>query len=308
MCSVSVIVPVFNAEETLSRCLDSILSQSFTDFELLLVDDGSVDGSLALCELYSKKDPRIIVYHKTNEGVSFTRNYGLDKAKGKYVCFADSDDYVSSEWLLQLVSTIEAHPNSFVLSNVMIIEPEGSYLRYQSLEGECNLSEIWRAEGWGYSVNKIYRRDIIEKNHIRYDTALRVYEDELFVARYAAYTEKAFVIPEVGYYYQLSNQFENKYLQDLNFEYMTYQYKELKKFNKYCSDFTVDRLTMIAYRRIMDDRSSFSDTVLALRNIVGPDIRFVKGGKKVLLRKLSGINCLCVWKTVFRLYTTLNLI
>lgn len=308
MCTISVIIPVYNAENTLKKCVESILLQSFADFELILVDDGSKDGSCELCDSFAQADKRVVVFHKINEGVCATRNFGLDRAKGEYVCFADSDDYVSPDWLKLLIQGIKNHPNSLVLSNVLMVEPDKQYLRYQCLQGECDHNEIWQRAGWGYSCNKIYRRDIIEQNHIRYDISLRVYEDELFVARYGTHTRNAFVIPEVGYYYVLSNQFEDKYWKDLNFEYMTYQYLELKKYNKRCSEFTVDRLVMFAYHRIIDDKSTFDEIVESLRNLIGTDIRYVKGGRKFAIRWLCTLNFLCAWKIVFKLYTTFNII
>lgn len=96
---ISVIVPVYNVEEYLSRCIDSILSQTFTDFELLLIDDGSTDNSGNICDTYALKDNRIRVFHKKNGGVSSARNLGLDNAKGKWIVFIDSDDYISKDFL-----------------------------------------------------------------------------------------------------------------------------------------------------------------------------------------------------------------
>ena len=96
---ISVIVPVYNVENYLPRCVDSILSQSFTDFELILVDDGSPDNSGKICDEYAEKDNRVRVFHKPNGGVSSARNLGLDNALGEFVTFIDSDDYVGREYL-----------------------------------------------------------------------------------------------------------------------------------------------------------------------------------------------------------------
>lgn len=99
MCCISVIVPVYNSEKTLTRCVDSILLQTFSDFELLLVDDGSTDSSGKMCDDYALKDHRVHVFHKKNGGVSSARNLGLDHVNGKWVAFCDSDDYVNDNWL-----------------------------------------------------------------------------------------------------------------------------------------------------------------------------------------------------------------
>ena len=92
----SIIVPVYNVEKYLARCIDSILAQTFTDFELILVDDGSTDNSGEICDEYAGKDPRIIVIHKENGGVSSARNHGLDIARGEYITFVDSDDQIGT--------------------------------------------------------------------------------------------------------------------------------------------------------------------------------------------------------------------
>ena len=96
---VSVIVPVYKAEKWLHRCVDSILTQTMEDFELLLIDDGSPDRSGEICDEYAAKDSRVRVFHKENGGVSSARNLGLDNAKGEYICFLDSDDWIDSETL-----------------------------------------------------------------------------------------------------------------------------------------------------------------------------------------------------------------
>ena len=94
---ISVIVPVYNTEKYLQRCIDSILLQSFTDFELLLIDDGSTDSSGTICDKYAEQDSRIRVFHKANGGASSARNIGLDNAIGEWVCFVDSDDSLTRD-------------------------------------------------------------------------------------------------------------------------------------------------------------------------------------------------------------------
>lgn len=99
MPQISVIVPVYNAERYLHRCVDSILSQTFSNFELLLINDGSKDSSGAICDEYAAKDPRVRVFHKENGGVSSARNLGLDNACGEWIAFVDSDDWISENYL-----------------------------------------------------------------------------------------------------------------------------------------------------------------------------------------------------------------
>ncbi len=101
---ISVIVPVYKVEKYLRRCVDSILSQSFTDFELLLTDDGSPDNCPAICDNYAAKDSRVRVIHKENGGLSSARNAALNICEGKYICFVDSDDYISPDMFEKLLS------------------------------------------------------------------------------------------------------------------------------------------------------------------------------------------------------------
>lgn len=96
---VSVIIPVYNVEKTLPRCIDSVIGQSLKDIEIILVDDGSPDKSPEICDEYRCKDSRIKVFHKPNEGLGYTRNYGIERAQGEYVAFVDSDDYIASDML-----------------------------------------------------------------------------------------------------------------------------------------------------------------------------------------------------------------
>ena len=100
--TVSIIVPIYNKEKYLEKCLDSILGQTYRDLEIILVDDGSTDNSLAICQRYAEKDPRIKIYHKPNGGVSSARNLGLEKSTGKYISFVDPDDFIHSEFIERL--------------------------------------------------------------------------------------------------------------------------------------------------------------------------------------------------------------
>ena len=108
---ISVIVPVYNAEKSLCRCIDSILTQTYQDFELLLIDDGSKDSSGAICDSYVAKDSRIKVFHKPNGGVSSARNLGIDNAQGEWLTFVDADDYLSYDAYELIVKKIDSYVN-----------------------------------------------------------------------------------------------------------------------------------------------------------------------------------------------------
>ena len=126
-CLISIIIPVYNVETYISNCIESILNQTFKDFELLLIDDGSIDESGRLCDNYKKKDSRINVIHTKNQGVSKSRNLGIKKAKGKYIMFCDSDDYVDKYWCEKLYNTIKNNPNSFILCSFTVHNQREKY-------------------------------------------------------------------------------------------------------------------------------------------------------------------------------------
>ena len=118
----SIIVPVYQVEPYLCRCIDSILAQTFTDFELILVDDGSPDRCPMICDEYAKNDERIRVIHKKNGGLSSARNAGMEAAQGKYFLFCDSDDYVSPYWCETLVKQIKTTPNAWIYCDLIRVK------------------------------------------------------------------------------------------------------------------------------------------------------------------------------------------
>lgn len=212
---ISIVVPVYRAEKYLPACIESILSQSLSDFELLLVDDGSPDHSGAMCDTYSEKDQRIQVIHKENGGVSSARNEGLANAHGKYVVFVDSDDYLEENYLKDLYSSYQENnePNAFVLSDYQPFSPDGKVARAfpgpftASLRGQKNDAELFRRLVFGFLIFppycKLYRRDVIERNSLRFNQTLRSAEDFDFNCRYLQYMEKIVYVPSVQYNYRV---------------------------------------------------------------------------------------------------------
>ena len=204
---ISVIVPVYNTEKYLHRCIDSILAQTYTDFELLLIDDGSSDSSGAICDEYATKDSRVRVFHKENGGVSSARNLGLDNAKGEWVAFCDSDDYVYSSWL-QNYSIIENEViYDFVCQGIDTDKPLYpttnlcSYgLDFKGGVSEC-INELHKVKLLGYLHNKVFRLSIINDNSIRFDIRLDFREDEVFVIQYLLYCKNIISVSQIGYHY-----------------------------------------------------------------------------------------------------------
>lgn len=209
--AISIIIPVYNAEKYLRRCIDSILSQSFTDFELILVDDGSRDSSPQVCDEYAAKDSRIHIIHKANGGVSAARNDGLDIAKGEYVTFIDSDDWVEREYLGTL-SNYRDYDIVFFSHRLIYEDGYTSEFMFEAKEG--NKQNIWeivaslrknaaKSNFYGYTWNKMFRRDIIEKYMIRFVEGLRISEDEVYTLDYCTHAESIKVLPICLYNYRV---------------------------------------------------------------------------------------------------------
>lgn len=174
---ISVIVPVFNTEKYLHRCIDSILSQTFTDFELLLIDDGSMDASGAICDEYAKKDTRVRTFHKENGGVSSARNLGLDEAKGEWITFADSDDWVGADWLEIYEPYLEKNDTLIAQGlDYNTISDRSKYLHI-GIDFKGDIKEGLLALPtymFGSPVNKLFFRNIIEQNSIKFDKNIAI--------------------------------------------------------------------------------------------------------------------------------------
>lgn len=165
----SIIIPVYRTQDTLERCLESILQQSFTDYEMILVDDGSGDGCPQLCDEYARKNARIRVIHKENGGLSDARNAGIREARGEYITFVDSDDEMVDNSLENLIQEIQQHPHVDILE-YCVSERYGNRKRQSELTFTPaeyqNPMDYWFAEkGYHhtYAWNKIYRRNLFDE-------------------------------------------------------------------------------------------------------------------------------------------------
>ena len=187
MPDISVIVPVYNVEKYIHRCIDSILAQTFTDFELILVDDGSTDSSGKICDEYSAKDNRVFVIHKENGGVSSARNSGLSKAQGQYVAFVDSDDFVDKHYLEKLLS-IKAE---LCICGARYLDEAEKFLgvalktdnKIEKVTEKCILN--WYEQGALYSVwGRIFMLSIIKEYDLLFDVNTTRGEDTIFMFNY----------------------------------------------------------------------------------------------------------------------------
>lgn len=225
---VSVIIPVYNAETVLADTIESVLGQTYKDFELLLVDDGSTDRSPNICDEYAVKDSRVVALRKPNGGVSSARNYGLDHARGEFISFVDNDDCLYPEFLETMVGSIGSFDYllaSYVEGGVEEKKNRHELKRCDKVKrviDACNLQEVHdkaselRLMGFGAIWCTLFRKSILDKYGIRFHTLQ--YEDTLFIYEYVAHCNNMRKIIYEGYfcfYHNDSQGHSHKYIAEM---------------------------------------------------------------------------------------------
>ena len=206
---ISVIVPIYNAGPYLVRCIESIIQQSFVDFELLLIDDGSFDGSDLICDDYAAKDCRIRVFHQSNAGVCAARNLGLKEMRGKYLAFVDADDYVYPHYLKDLYESLCLdRKNGLIIQSLLQISPIGKVLSKKELGDAFFESQdfgkaicFYQLYKQGYIASKLYDADLIRKHNLCFDTRIKVLEDLFFMYQYLLYCDYMILSSKLNYVY-----------------------------------------------------------------------------------------------------------
>ena len=242
---ISVVIPVYNVERYLQRCLNSVVSQTYKNLEIILVDDGSTDLSGKICDEWASKDNRIVVIHKTNGGLSSARNTGLDVAKGRYIAFVDSDDYVEKDYVKTLVKVLEEekvdvavcgfwylyknHLEQKGYSGTCILMSQIDYLQFFLTDWTCGL--IW---------NKIFKRKVV--NGIWFEEG-HIIDDEFFTYKAIINCNRVALFEDPLYYYRMratsvmssSSEYVERILLDKikytkeRFENVTKSYPQLKQ-------------------------------------------------------------------------------
>lgn len=193
----SIIVPVYNVAEYLHRCFNSILDQNFTDFELIIVEDGSIDSSLSICREFQSKDNRIIIYTQCHAGVSIARNRGLNYAKGEYVIFIDADDWLDIDMFSTLIDISDLYSCDLVACNYYVNDifqpktPQYKNLTVLAIDDAIKMSfdlnpHSFSANCW----NKLFRIDVIRNNSLEFDESITIGEDFVFLVRYLLVTKR----------------------------------------------------------------------------------------------------------------------
>lgn len=212
---ISIIIPVYNSEKYLQNCINSILKQSYKNFEIILINDGSKDQSSAICLDYCNKNKRINYYSKVNEGVSSARNLGISKACGEYLTFIDSDDYIEKDHLLNFIKFSSAY--DWVMQGMRYTTHTGgsvtNYLREElstekvihSEEKNIIIDNLPDIPAFPWVVNKLYKSSIIKNNHLTFKYNISSNEDRIFNLEYSYYISSYIMLPSVTYNYVKNN-------------------------------------------------------------------------------------------------------
>ena len=242
---ISVIVPIYKAEKYIRLCIDSILAQTLTDFEVLLVDDGSPDSCGTICDEYANKDSRVRVFHKENGGVSSARNFGLREAKGIWVFFADADDELLPNAFDVFLDMIDDKYDMLMMGYVKIDESGDNYYSVNKqvervLTPEESIMEMFKPSDYiymGYLFTKLFKMDIIRSHNISFKENIFYNEDRLFsieylckckkITRYTTVPVYKYVIHEGSAMSAVSKSFNYKFVTD--FDAFVLMYKIIKK-------------------------------------------------------------------------------
>ena len=274
----SIIIPVYNAQKTLVRCLDSVRRQSFQDFEVILIDDGSADGSLSICEQYSQQDERFRTFHQENAGPSAARNQGLKIAKGRYLCFVDSDDYVSGDYLEKLYEKAEETDADLLFFGCFCVDQTGKITEIHHLFSDDKKDEeaekpdllelLSEQDLYGYTWIKCFSRRVVEG--IRFPEDMSLFEDEVFTCMAVKKAKKIEIISSPLYYYvlpgetALTRKLHPDYcrLSDRVFHAWTDLFDDdpvRKPFLERKANYFVDRCRYYGFERDVDCKAFFSD-------------------------------------------------
>lgn len=205
MTKFSIIIPIYNAEKSLRKCIDGVVSQTFHDFELILVDDGSTDKSLEICNNYAITDSRITIISQKNSGVSSARNRGIETAKGEWITFIDADDYVDNKYLECFCQHISDINETLIIqgyTNIVKGEANQKVIYSKRILESKDFGRILEIYGavWG----KLYNSSIIRKHNIKFDIEISYSEDTIFLLEYAIHCKSIIFSECVEYNYVIN--------------------------------------------------------------------------------------------------------
>lgn len=305
MCKISIVMPVYNKEKYIARGINSILAQTFNDWELIIIDDGSTDGSLNQCKKF--RDSRIQVFHTLNRGVSEARNLGISKATGEYITFIDSDDFVAENYLEKIYKPDE----EMVIGGVEKVDINGKVIERirPYLDGNVYIEDMAKtfykeqlATGiYGFVSSKLIKKSVIEKNKIRFDSKINLAEDYDFFLKIYGCIEQVWFTDCTGYYYEQETinsaitMDDNKidFFEQINIQKKTKSFLrkhhsfgewEEKQYNQIISNYAYTILMMSAAK----GKKLYSNNFNRLKK---EHIAYLGKGGKAMQIIMSGYNC-----------------
>lgn len=285
---ISVIIPVYNSAQYLRACIDSVLEQSYTDFELLLINDGSTDSSGKICDEYALKDARVKVFHKDNGGVSSARNLGIKKSLGQWITFVDSDDILGEDYLAALVLASAQSKADLIIHG---FKKFGNGIQKKMNVGDglffatdfVELFQIKKIQNFGFTVSKFYKREIIAKHLIRFPTSFSIAEDLAFMLMYLSKIQTIQLDAVHHYLYrQVDNSLSNRLREPIIY---FNRYNELKRifkeeFNEVYIDLYNETHTFFSLKHTLG--SALFQSILSLYFF-----RLNKGSRLTYLQKIN---------------------
>lgn len=260
---ISIIVPVYNAQKYIKRCVESIVNQSYQKWELILIDDGSKDDSSLICDELKQTDSRIHVVHTVNQGASAARNRGLDEAAGDYITFVDADDWVKPNHLEVLVNQIDSDVDLCINSFIADLYYGSRPYQYKEVKTHENIESINAfftilLQHSQFLWNKLFKSNIIKDNHIRFNTYISLGEDNIFILEYLNYIRGLSASSVCTYHYDQID--ENPFSlgrRKRSVDAITYQLKNnceaiLKLYDKYNIELLYEYASDYFYTRIFE--------------------------------------------------------
>lgn len=287
---ISVVVPIYKVEEYLKECVDSILNQNYSDFEVILVDDGSPDGCPAICDEYALKDSRVKVIHKENGGLSSARNAGMSQAKGEYVWFVDSDDYLSENAFEMIEKCFSTGADIFTFG-ILCKQYSGNFDKaphaFSGLADKEKMAELTKkacsSHLYTYVWRSVYKAEFLKKNKLSFFNGLSLTEDAIFNSQAFLVADKVFFSDDFPYVYRdrsngLSKNFAEAFDEKIIGYFVTYDNIRDRSYDRYC---------IKKYDEYYKDAGRFTLTNVYYYSIVNRIYRSKNRNKYKLLKKVS---------------------
>ena len=219
---VSIIIPIYNTEKYIRECLDSAINQTYNNIEIILINDGSTDNSQNICEEYTQKYKNIKLFNIRNHGVSYSRNFGIDKSDGEYIVFVDSDDYIENKMIEELINVKDEKDGELLIYNYSKVYGTTDKKTYEISNATLNKEEFLEKFFEYYNklivhspCNKLYKSKIIKENNIKFNTSLTIGEDLIFNLEYFKHCDTFRIVNEYYYHYRFNQEsVTNKFRKD----------------------------------------------------------------------------------------------